>query len=149
MIGTCLIDRVRRSVFFAYVLTIATLTHWPGLVVTGPTARPDLLVHIGVFSLWTLLAWASGLLGRLGDGRTAARSMAVAAVYAALDEGTQQFVGRISSWEDFAANLMGVGLAGCAIAGLGAAIHRLTSPGVRSPDAFSAGPGQARLLTRR
>jgi len=114
----------RRAAFAGYALVIATLTHWPALTVEGPTARPDLLVHMGVFALWTLLALGAEPIGPWYEGRTIAGVMLGAAGYAALDEGSQRFVGRVSSWEDLAANLMGVALGGVIATGVVVATGR-------------------------
>lgn len=108
----------RRTAFFVYAAVIATLTHWPGLRIEGPVPRPDLFVHAGVFGLWTLAAIAAEWFGPWREPRAIAASMILAAGYAAADEWTQQFVGRVTTLDDFAANLLGVALAGpAALAG--------------------------------
>ena len=99
-----------RGAFVAYALLIACLTHWPRLSVDlGDVPRPDLWIHLGVFSVWqAMLVWAS-FFGPALSPRNLLWSGAIGAGYAAVSEATQRFVpGRFTSPEDLAANLFGV-----------------------------------------
>lgn len=102
----------RRLAFFVYAAIVVTLTHWPELRIEAPVPRPDLFVHAAVFGLWTLAAIAAEWFGPWNHPRAIAASMILSAGYAAADEWTQQFVGRVTTLDDFAANLLGVALAG-------------------------------------
>jgi len=99
-------SRPRRAAgFWLYAITLATLTHWPALRVEAPIERPDLLIHLGAFGLWTLLL--AGLV------RSPLAVGLIASCYAALDEGTQAIpiLHRTAGWDDLAADLLGVWLA--------------------------------------
>lgn len=112
------LERVGRWVFLAYALVLVTLTHWPGLTIEGPVPRPDLFVHAGAFGLWTLLLAASGLIGPLSHPLLALRACIVGLAWSGFDEWSQRFFSRFSTWDDYAANAVGVGLATLVIAGL-------------------------------
>ena len=107
--------------FAAYALALFTATHWPGLALPeGEVARPDLYVHFGVFATWTVLLGFSHLVGDWRHGRGVVRVVAVAAVYAAIDEGLQMIpaLRRVAVWDDLLANLGGVVLGGGALLAL-------------------------------
>lgn len=113
-----------RWVFFGYALLLAVLTHWPHLAVRVPIDRPDLLIHAGVFCVWIVLLERSGLLGRfIEDAAVQWRRLAwygmVAGAFAAVDEWTQQFVGRVTALDDFVADVVGVGIGMITIVVLG------------------------------
>lgn len=105
------IRRVMVWVFLSYAVVLAVLTHWPRLTIRAPIDRPDLWIHAGVFAAWTVLLDLSGLV-RFGRSRLGqlALLVIVAMGYAALDEWTQQFVGRHTAMDDLLADWIGIGL---------------------------------------
>lgn len=105
---------VRRAVFVIYTLTLLLATHWPQLSIKGPIQRPDLVIHVGAFGLWTLLLILAAFFGRPLARRNILASTAVGAVYAPLDELSQGLPGlhRVVALDDALANLLGVSLAG-------------------------------------
>ncbi|TVS03703.1 MAG: murein biosynthesis integral membrane protein MurJ [Phycisphaerales bacterium] len=98
-----------RAGFLTYALILVFLTHIPGVSIPGPVPRPDLFVHIAAFGLWNALAIRCGWFGRWGSLRNVALTSLLAAAWSGLDEYTQQFFGRVTAWDDFFANLLGVG----------------------------------------
>lgn len=100
-----------RVVFFVYASLLFVGTHWPNLKVETPLIeRPDLLAHLVVFALWSVLCWLSGLCGPALQSSTALRAGVLSLIYAAIDEGLQAlpFVQRNASWDDLAADCLGV-----------------------------------------
>lgn len=121
--------RAARGLFLAYVLVLLLMTHWPRLEIPADEIpRPDLLVHVTAFALWTFLCARAAWFGPAGSARNLALAGLVALAYAAIDESSQAipFVQRHCSWDDFAANTIGVG-AGLALATLVAAIDLPTA----------------------
>lgn len=100
---------IRRWAFALYACVLAIATHWPGVTIEGPIERPDLVIHLVAFSIWTLLLGFSRLLGEPRRARTLLVVALVASAYAGLDEFTQRYVNRTSSWDDYLANLSGIG----------------------------------------
>jgi VanZ family protein len=102
--------RTRRTTFGVYATIIFVLTHWPKLEVPIPVHRPDIIAHIGVFGLWTVLCVLSGWFGLWSSPRNILISAPVAAAYSGIDEWLQAipFIRRQAAWDDFAANLAGV-----------------------------------------
>lgn len=119
-----------RVAFFIYAALLFTMTHWPALELpSGAIPRPDVLAHVGVFALWTLLCVRAGFFGHWLSGRNIALSFLIAIVYVAIDEGTQAIPGlrRHASWDDFAANVLGVCLGMAAVMGIGVlSVDRVT-----------------------
>ena len=103
-------DRVQGG-FWLYVLLVYFLTHAPGVRIEGPIPRPDLIVHMTVFGLWTALCIACGFFGRMWSARNIVFSGMVALAYSAFDEGTQVIpaLNRVAAWDDWFANAAGVG----------------------------------------
>jgi hypothetical protein len=101
-----------RVAFAIFVPTLYIATHWPKLELPGE-GRPDLVVHVVAFGLWTTLIIGCGFFGPALSGRNIAASLAVATAYAAFDEATQAipWIRRHAAVDDFAANLLGVLLA--------------------------------------
>lgn len=95
--------------FALYAGALAIATHWPGVTIEGPIDRPDLVIHLVAFSIWTILLATSRLLGDPRRPVTLPAIALVASAYAALDEFTQRYVSRTSSWDDYLANLAGIG----------------------------------------
>lgn len=95
--------------FACYAVLLATATHWPQLTVPVP-GRPDLVVHLVVFGLWTALCIAAGFFGPALSSRNIVYSAAAAAIIAGVDEATQAIpiLNRHAAPDDAAANLLGV-----------------------------------------
>lgn len=96
-------------VFGVYVGLAFMLTHYPQLAIPVP-GRPDLVAHMGMFGLWTILLTCCGAFGAPLSEINIWRSGGVALVYSALDEWTQAFppIRRVAALDDFAANALGV-----------------------------------------
>ncbi|MFK7883369.1 MAG: hypothetical protein AB8F26_04185 [Phycisphaerales bacterium] len=91
------------AAFVLYTAVLVMATHWPGVKITGPVPRPDLFIHLGAFSVWTVLLGLSGLIGRCPK-----RLVIWAAVFVVVDETTQPILGRHFDWLDLVANFGGV-----------------------------------------
>lgn len=102
-----------RLVFAAYAGVLFAATHYPRLRLPA-AGRPDLAVHIVAFVIWTALLVLCGFFGPRFSGRNIALSVLVASVYSGVDEALQAipFLHRFASWDDWAANLAGVAIAG-------------------------------------
>ena len=92
----------------AYWIFLFCSTHLPRLQTPGPP-QSDKLLHFGAFGLLAFLFWrgcesASGGVGP----RFVWTALPILIAYAGLDEYLQQFVGRGSDWEDFAADTVGI-----------------------------------------
>ena len=103
-------DRVCKAGFVAWALLLFTLTHWPNLQVDAGIPRTDLWAHAIGYGVWTFLLIASGFLGARGSWKSVGLGMPLALLYAGLDEASQGIpgLGRFVTWEDFAANSIGV-----------------------------------------
>lgn len=102
------VHRFWKVAFAVYVLIIATATHWPQLKINAP-GRPDLWIHLTVFSLWTGLLAMLALFGPRWSMSNIGMSAIVTLAYAAIDESTQSFVpGRTVALDDYGANAGGV-----------------------------------------
>ena len=102
-----------RIVFLVFALALVTGTHWPALRIGGSIARPDLLIHVAAFGMWTALLMLCGFFGSPFSTRNVLISAGVAVVYAAIDELTQgiPILQRTVSMQDFLANVIGIGCA--------------------------------------
>lgn len=102
-----------RAVFVMYAIALLVATHWPQLKIEGPIERPDLVIHMGAFGLWTLLLIGCAFFGRMLSARNVLISGALGAIYAPLDELSQSIpvLQRVAAVDDAIANLLGVGLA--------------------------------------
>jgi len=102
--------RAVSTTFWAYAAFTFTLTHWPKLKILIPINRPDIIAHIAVFGLWTMLAIRCGWFGTMASRRNLILTGLVAAVYAGVDEGLQAipFIHRQATLDDYAANVAGV-----------------------------------------
>jgi VanZ family protein len=92
----------------AYWLFLFCSTHLPRLQVAGPP-QSDKVLHLGAFGLLAFLFWrgceaASGSVGP----RFVWTALPILIAYAGVDEYLQQFVGRGTDWEDFAADTVGI-----------------------------------------
>jgi len=106
--------RTRRTACVVYAVLLSVGTHWPGLAIDAEAARPDLVVHMLAFgALTSLLVW-SGWFGAVHSRRNAAGAILVATLYAIVDEASQAVpaLRRHASWDDLAANALGVAAAG-------------------------------------
>lgn len=105
--------RTVRWVFWPYAAVILALTHWPGVVIEGPIPRPDIVVHVAVFGVWTSLCIACAFFGERWRPRSIVISAAASLAYALLDEWTQSIpaLRRVAAWDDAAANAAGVAAA--------------------------------------
>jgi hypothetical protein len=138
--GTAKARRSRSTlIFICYAAALFIATHWPNLRIESVRIkRPDLIVHLTVFSIWTILLFASGLVRRsvsasatspnspsqregaggrvpvrhLRSQTTILRLWLIGVLYAAFDEGTQAIpiLGRTAAWDDYLFNVMGVTL---------------------------------------
>jgi VanZ family protein len=110
--------------FWCYAAALFTMTHWPKLRVPGPTGT-DLVAHMVAFGAWTVLLGLAALLGRRFSLRAAALGLVVGVLYAAFDEGLQAIpvVGRVCSWSDYGANVLGV-VVGSAVVGVMGVVGR-------------------------
>ncbi|HRJ50506.1 MAG: VanZ family protein [Phycisphaeraceae bacterium] len=102
----------RRWTVFAfgvYAGVVFMLTHYPQLTIPVP-GRPDLVAHMGMFGLWTILLVLCGAFGEPLSEINIWRSGGVALVYSGLDEWSQAFapIRRVAALDDFAANALGV-----------------------------------------
>jgi VanZ family protein len=127
-----------------YVPVLFALTHWPNLTLPLP-GRPDLIVHMGVFGLWTVLVIGSGFFGPARSARNIAIAGAIAALYSGVDELLQAvpFLHRWAAWDDWLANLAGVGAAilfAVAIAAALGAVNRRPYP--QAPPSPGGSPAQ-------
>ncbi len=102
---------VFRVGFVLYTLALLTATHWPGLTVHGPVDRTDLLIHVGVFFVWTCLLFATQWVAAGGCGCFKRRLVwtGVAGVaFGFFDELTQPMFSRVADPWDMAADAVGV-----------------------------------------
>ncbi len=137
--------RTWRVLFGGYAVLLATLTHWPSLRVEAPIERPDLLVHVAAFGLWTVLLGLTRLLGPVGAVRSTLLTGGLALVVAALDEATQALpaLGRQPDPSDLAANLLGVGAGAATLVAAGRLLPRAAPPAARAERNFT---GHARTF---
>lgn len=107
-----LVTPAARAAFVVYALILFTLTHWPNLKVDAGIPRTDLWAHATGYAGWTMLLLATAWLGPRWTWRNVRLGVPIALVYAGLDEASQGIpgLGRFVTWEDFAANTLGVGI---------------------------------------
>lgn len=104
-----------RTTFWVYAAALFVATHWPKLTLPA-SGRPDIYVHALVFAVWTGLLISAGFFGPALSARNIVSAWAIAAVWSGIDEALQAvpFIRRNAAWDDWAANLAGVTLAGAA-----------------------------------
>ncbi len=119
MIAALAARRWARAVFWVYAAFIFVGTHWPKLEIPG-TGRPDLFAHVAVFGLWAALFIACRFFGPALSWRNIGLGALVSAAYSGIDEGLQAipFIRRVPAWDDWGANLLGVGVAAAGAAAL-------------------------------
>lgn len=97
-----------------YWIALVLATHYPTVQIPGEFSYRDKVVHFGAFALLALLVY------RVVATRARAAAVWLTAVvlvpYAALDEYTQQFVGRDTDLLDWFADVGGIALALAALA---------------------------------
>jgi VanZ family protein len=93
--------RAFRIALPVYWLLLATATHYPQVQIPGEVPHSDKLLHFAAFGALAFL-FSQVVRARV---RT---SGAILIAYAALDEWSQQFVGRSTELMDFIANVAGV-----------------------------------------
>ena len=100
----------RRAIFAIYAALTVTATHWPKLELPLPSMRPDILIHMLVFGLWTIACVYAGFFGPILSRRNMLLAGAVSLVYSAIDEVTQGLPGvnRVVGLDDALANAAGV-----------------------------------------
>lgn len=108
VVGLC--QARRRAIFVVYALLTATATHWPKLELPLPSLRPDIIIHMGVFGLWTLICVNAGFFGPPLSRRNILLGGLVSLVYSVVDELTQGIPGinRVVGLDDALANAAGV-----------------------------------------
>ena len=101
-----------RLAFVLYALALLTATHWPKMVINPASGlRVDIAAHFGAYGLLMLLMTRAGFFARPWHGaRNIWLSALGAAAVAGGDEITQSIpgVGRVSDWQDYAANMVGI-----------------------------------------
>lgn len=142
--------KLARLAFWLYAIVLFTATHWPNLrIESNLVDRPDILIHMAAFGLWTALLIATGYLAPgasepLAESRgvrgwlhivTRPRAIVLviltALVYAAIDEASQGVpgLGRTVAWDDYGANSAGIVAAGAAAVMSSRFLRRETSAG--------------------
>jgi len=120
-----LVDRLERIsakawrwTFVVYYLALSAGTHWPGLRLGPPTVIPvDKILHMtafcGAVGFLMLTRWCDRKSPRAFMPRNIWRCAGVGIVLAGLDELSQNLPGqdRFATWEDFAANVLGIAIA--------------------------------------
>ena len=84
-----------------YWVALVAATHYPRVRIPGELPSGDKIIHFAAFAILALLVWQ--VLAR--------RTWLAAAIlipYAAVDEYTQQFVGRYTELADWVANTAGI-----------------------------------------
>lgn len=111
-----------RAAFAGFAVLLFVGTHWPKLAIPA-AGRPDLFVHVAIFTVWTGLLIAAGFFGDPLSRRNLLLVLVVGPVYAAIDEGLQAvpWIRRHAGWDDYLMNVSGVAIAVVAAAILAAA----------------------------
>lgn len=108
------------AVFAVYAACLFAATHWPNLrIESRQIDRPDILIHIAAFAIWTVLLALSGLVGPWLKSRTALLAGAVALAFAAFDEASQALpiLGRTAALDDYLADVAGIVIASLVVLG--------------------------------
>jgi len=94
-----------------YTMVLLTATHWPGLTVHGPINRTDLIIHAGVFCVWTVLLFGTRWVATGGCGcfkRRVVWTCVAGFLFAVFDELTQPMFSRVADPLDILADWFGV-----------------------------------------
>jgi VanZ family protein len=102
---------LRTWVWLASLAAAFVVTHVPPPARSVPPLVNDKLLHgLGFTALGFLTVWRLGGRGRPIGWGAAAAWLAGLALYAAVDERTQEWVGRSCEWGDWLADLVGAAL---------------------------------------
>ncbi len=98
-----------RRALPAYWIFLFCTTHFPGLYLNVGVRDPDKVAHTAAFGLLAFLFWRfAETLRRPLSGRFVWTAVFCLAVYAALDEYTQRYVGRGSNIRDWLFGMGGI-----------------------------------------
>ncbi|MFG0244932.1 MAG: VanZ family protein [Phycisphaerales bacterium JB052] len=97
-----------RIAFAIYSAALLTATHWPGLSVSGPIDRTDLIIHAGALCIWTCLFYLARFVGGTCPTRRLIWAGVAGICFAAFDETTQPLFRRVFDWWDLLADSVGV-----------------------------------------
>jgi hypothetical protein len=100
---------LNRAAFWGFAVLLFVLTHWPNFTIRAP-GRPDLVVHMTFFAVWTALLISCGYFGPALSRRNLGMVLAIAPLYAAIDESLQAipWIRRHAAWDDYAMNVSGI-----------------------------------------
>jgi len=100
---------VRVFLFGCYAGFMFVGTHWPAFTIPMP-GRPDLVMHLVLFGLWTAMCIGAEPFGPMLSLRNILASQLLSVIYAGIDEGLQAipFIRRAAALDDFGANTCGV-----------------------------------------
>lgn len=134
--------RLAWPAFILYALVLFTATHWPQLRIDGPVQRTDLYLHLTAFGLWAALLIAAGPFRPRFTTRSILKLLAVAIVYAIIDESLQLIpaLGRTFALDDLAANITGILIVGIAACVIGTLNRTTPSAEYQVPNAASPTP---------
>ncbi len=94
----------------AYWIFLACCTHFPRLKLDWGVSKPDKWAHLIAFGVLAFMLWRfAETFRRPLAGRQVMALVVVLVVYAAIDEYTQQFVGRSTDVGDWLMGLVGMG----------------------------------------
>lgn len=101
---------VSRAALGVYTALLLTATHWPGLTVSGPISRTDLVIHAGVLCIWTCIFYLAQFIGGGCPTRRLVWAGVAGLCYSAFDEFTQPLppFNRHFDWLDLLADAVGV-----------------------------------------
>jgi VanZ family protein len=92
-----------------YWLALLAATHYPRVRIPGEIPSSDKMVHFAAFGILAFLFWRfMAARPRPLTAGSVWRAAAALTAYAALDEYTQQFVGRDTDLVDWFANMAGI-----------------------------------------
>tara|TARA_R110002072_G_scaffold42064_18_gene118384 strand:- start:6817 stop:7215 length:399 start_codon:yes stop_codon:yes gene_type:complete len=107
-----------RVVFVLATIALLTATHWPGLTVHSDSfSRMDLIIHTGVFFVWTIMLYNARLVAAGNRSRPACFkrriiwTIVAGILFAIFDESTQPLFNRVADPLDAMADTLGVLLA--------------------------------------
>lgn len=99
-----------RRLLPSYWVFLFISTHLPKAKLPGPRGT-DKVAHVLVFGLLAFCYWKfAETFGRPASSQLVVHAAIVLAVYAAFDEYLQQFVGRSTSWLDWIAGIVSIGI---------------------------------------
>ncbi|MEW6252304.1 MAG: VanZ family protein [Planctomycetota bacterium] len=129
-------DHWYRRMLPAYWIFLAACTHFPNLRLGGGIPESDKLAHTAAFGLLAFLFWRfAETLRRPASHRLVWQAWLCLAAYAAVDEWTQQFIGRNVDLTDWLFNVLGSG----AVLAVLEVLRLRRAARLRSPGATGAG----------